>query len=382
MVDQELTSLAEAYGTPFYLFDADMAKERIHTLQHLLPENVQLCYAIKANPFLVAPLKDEELLFEVCSSGELAICEKVGLNPKKIVFSGVVKKPEAVMEAYRYGVGTITLESLTQVSLLSDAIRDTNGPHHQAVILRLTSGNQFGMDEAELKTALGQVAQLSSVTVRGIHYFSGTQKKGKKIQEEISFITNFCDKLCSNGQKLPDIEYGSGFSYHYFGEGNSMADVEAFSSMVKDKPYRFVLELGRFIASPCGTYLSRIMDLKRNCVLIDGGINHISYYGQIMGMKHPPITLIKKKDTPVITNDLPHYTIYGSLCTTNDIIVKDHPLENPEVGDLLVFDDIGAYSVTEAMYLFLSHALPAVLVKEHGHVRQVRGHLETFSLNC
>ena len=55
--------------------------------------------------------------------------------------------------------------------------------------------------------------------------------------------------------------------------------------------------MGRFIAASCGVFVSSVVDLKtnkeQNYCIIDGGINHINYYGQTMAMKIPAYTYVK-----------------------------------------------------------------------------------------
>ncbi|MBQ1671637.1 MAG: diaminopimelate decarboxylase, partial [Treponema sp.] len=149
-----------------------------------------------------------------------------------------------------------------------------------------------------------------------------------------------------------------------------------------------VVESGRYVASSCGTYVSSVMDLKQNAevpaLFIDGGINHLNYYGQIMGMKKPPIHLVKTNSSQSIQGISTGngYTIYGSLCTTADIITKEYPFESqPGVGDLLSFANIGAYSVTEGIYLFLSHPLPKILSFKNGTEKLLRDSVESWQLN-
>ena len=381
----DVTSLAETYGTPFYLFDFDALRTRIAEIKKRLPQNTRLCYAIKANAFLVAPLKDEDILFEVCSPGELSICEKAGLSPEKIVFSGVLKTLSDVKRAYNLGVHTITLESPAHCDYLIEAAR-TEPNHPQQVIIRLTSGNQFGMSETDVYECVEKLKSVPNITLRGIHFFTGTQKKLKKITEEVAFIQQFCDELQKKtGIQFSDIEYGPGLGYDYFSqadERNNYADLEAFYTLIKDSAYHFVVELGRFVASPCGIYVTQIADVKKDgenryCI-IDGGINHINYYGQMMGMRVPRVEHIPKA---IAFSNTENYTIAGSLCTTADIVLRQFPLASPAIGDLLAFKDIGAYSVTEGIYLFLSHPLPSVLAVQNGSVMQLRKQEETYILN-
>ena len=210
--------LAGKYGTPLYILDKNEALERVSEIKKRLPANARLCYAIKANAFLTNFLKDEDLLFEVCSPGELSICEKAGLSPAKIVFSGVVKTLEDVKRAYFLKVNTITLESPAHLEYLTQAASEGN-QHEQNVILRLTGGNQFGMSEADLAECIAKIKEVPSIKIRGIHFFTGTQKKFKTISEEIIFIEDFCTKLKSqfNLSEL-EIEYGQGLPYEYFSD--------------------------------------------------------------------------------------------------------------------------------------------------------------------
>ena len=381
----DYTSLTTEYGTPFYLLDKTEALNRVHEIQKRLPKNAKLCYAIKANAFLTNFLKDEDILFEVCSPGELSICEKIGLNPEKIVFSGVVKTFEDVKRAYSLKANTITLESPAHCEYLLEAAKGEN-QHEQSVILRLTGGNQFGMSEKALEECITKIKEIPSIKIRGIHFFTGTQKKFKVVSEEIPFIEDYCTCLKSEfGLDNLEIEYGAGLPYDYFSgkdENNNFSALEDFSKLIENSKFKYVIELGRYVASPCGKYVTKIVDVKgdekNNYCLIDGGINHINYFGQMMGMKIPPIEHIPQANA---FSDAQDYTIAGSLCTTADIVLRKLSLQAPAIGDLLVFSDIGAYSITEGIYLFLSHPLPAVLCKNGETISVLRKTEEIYKLN-
>ena len=381
----DYAKLAQEFGTPFYLLNKDEAKNRVHEIQKRFPKNAKLCYAIKANAFLTSFLKDEDILFEVCSPGELSICEKIGLDPAKIVFSGVVKTFEDVKRAYGLKVNTITLESKTHCEYLLEAAKGEN-QHEQKVILRLTGGSQFGMSAKDVSECISKIKQNPSIKIRGIHFFTGTQKKFKTIAEEISFIEDYCTRLKSeSGLENLEIEYGAGLPYDYFSgkdEKNNFSALEEFSKLIENSKFSYVIELGRYVASPCAEYVTQVVDVKgdekNNYCLIDGGINHINYFGQMMGMKVPHVEHIPQADA---FSDSRDYTIAGSLCTTADIVLRKLPLKSPAIGDLLVFGDIGAYSITEGIYLFLSHPLPAVLCSDGGKISVLRKSEETYKLN-
>ena len=397
--DEFIKSCVQKYGTPFYLFDYDALLSRVQKIKEMLPSNSRLCYAMKANPFLLDALKDDsQLLFEVCSPGELSICEAVKVNPDQIVFSGVVKTKQDIERAYNLGVGTITLESFLHATFLEQVVKASANPHPQGIIVRLTNGCQFGMNEECVRKSIALLKDLPGIKIQGIHFFTGTQKKMKKVAEEVSFIQGFCSELQKEfGIAFERIEYGPGLAFDYFSPDDyaqNFDDLKEFSAMIKDSPFFWVVESGRYVASSCGTYVSSVMDVKQNAevpaLFIDGGINHVNYYGQIMGMKKPPIHLIKADSMPPsdierCTKDISTsngYTIYGSLCTTADIITKEYPFKaKPDIGDMLAFANIGAYSVTEGIYLFLSHPLPKILSFKNGTEKLLRDSVESWQLN-
>ncbi|MCQ2591525.1 MAG: alanine racemase [Treponema sp.] len=374
--------------TPFYLFDYDEINRRVSSINQLLSKNAKLCYAIKANPFLIPALQNQDLLFEVCSPGELSICEKYQLASSKIVFSGVCKTFEDIKRAYNLCVKTITLESELHCDYLLQVLDSTakENQHPQEIILRLSSGNQFGMSEGDIKKCIEKLKAYPSLKIRGIHYFTGTQKKLNKIAEEISFICDFCDRLQKETSiTFTDIEYGPGLSFNYFttsDEANNFTELEQFSKLIENSNYNFVIELGRYVASSCGYYVTKIMDVKTNSTgnycIIDGGINHINYYGQMMGMKLPPVEQIQSNPNAF---EEKKYSICGSLCTTADVVLRELHLKDAQPGDLLIFKNIGAYSITEGIYLFLSHPLPKVFVSKGDLLKCVRNSIESYNIN-
>ncbi len=112
--------------------------------------------------------------------------------------------------------------------------------------------------------------------------------------------------------------------------------------------------------------------------MVDGGIHHLHYDGQLMAMKQPYVRKLPK-DVQGVCEE---WEICGALCTVNDILARKQPLVAASPGDLLVFEQAGAYSMTEGMSVFLSRELPAVAVwgTERGLLK-VRGHMDTYCLN-
>ena len=164
------------------------------------------------------------------------------------------------------------------------------------------------------------------------------------------------------------LEYGAGLSVPYF-EGEDFDGVyEELRDLVQQidtMQFRadVTLELGRYFAYSCGQYLTKVEDCKSNrehsYAIVDGGIHQINYYGQNMAMRVPLITHI-----PAIPVDLrdetKEWTICGSLCTFADVLVRKTSFTDLQIGDYLVFQNAGAYSVTESPALFLSRKMPVL----------------------
>ena len=385
MNSEALQDIAASFATPAFIFDADEFGRRAKNVKSAIG-GASLCYSIKANPFLLACLPEEIDRVEVCSPGELAICRRVGVDPSTVVYSGVNKGSEDIAEAIEYGAELLTAESLRQLGLINAAALAAG--KRVRVALRLTSGNQFGMDSENLKRAVAEKGSYEGVDIVAIHYYSGTQKKKLAVVEkELAELEELADILEERfGLSGISLEYGPGLPADYFGddpEGRDMAVLAEAGAMIAAVAARrsVTVEFGRFLASPCGTYLTAAADIKNNngenFVICDGGINHLKYYGQTMAMQTPPITLLG--DHGEKTEDS---TLCGSLCTTADILVRKVTLPALSVGDVLAFGRCGAYSVTEGIGLFLSRQLPRIVLhSERGGNRLLRDFYGTDILN-
>ena len=366
MKKEFLCQAAQSLGTPLYLFDLDRLRQRVGRIRSNLSTKVDLCYAVKANPFLVKALNDEVARFEVCSPGEYRICRNQGLPPEKLVISGVNKTQKDTEElmAQCPNMGAYTVDSLQQWLLLNQCAQKYGQTIR--VLLRLTSGNQFGIEEDTLRKIIHERDRWPHTEIIGIQLYSGTQKHSlRRLQREVSRLDELVRSLKEQeGFVVQELEYGPGFPVSYFEEDEPLEEeafFRSFSQMLEEMEFfgAITLEMGRSIAAECGYYLTRVADIKSNrgqnyCIL-DGGMHQISYYGQSMAMKHPPVfPLQQRSGEPLLWN------LCGSLCTVNDILVKQLPLPTPELGDVFVFEKAGAYCVTEGIALFLSRDLPAV----------------------
>lgn len=383
---------AEQFGTPCYIFDLDEFKKRIRSVKDILGERAEVCYAMKANPFLVKAASEMGGHLEVCSPGEFAICERAGVPMEQVVLSGVNKEDKDIRyAAEHYGNRiTYTVESLLHLERLQKAAQEFN--QKLPVLLRVTSGNQFGLAEEQVRRIISQRGRYSALEFKGLQYFSGTQKKRLKVlEEELLYMDNLILDLEKEGYETEVLELGPGLYVEYFPKNEEVDDLsllKEFAGLFSKMHYkkRINLELGRYLAASCGAYLTSIVDQKVNggigyCIM-DGGIHQVNYYGQTMAMKIPRYRQIKKDGVQTVSDGKEPWNICGSLCSINDLIVKNLPLYQAAIGDILVFENTGAYSVTEGMAIFLSRDLPKVLYYDKCQgLRLVRDRVETNILN-
>ncbi|HEB9355600.1 TPA: alanine racemase [Campylobacter coli] len=390
MNNNELLNIANNYGTPSFLFNIPYLLKRIKAMKDILENKYELCFAMKANPFLTSYISEHIEKIEVCSPGELQICMNLNIQSSKIIYSGVVKGYSDTILALKYGVKTLTVESLSQLELINKCTLELN--IKASVLLRLSSGNQFGISEKDILEIIKKIKKYTNIEFFGLHYYVGTQRKiPDQYRQDIKLLLDLKNKITDvmNINKFT-IEYGPGLNTSMF-EGDDFSD-----TLIPLKNLKNILdninldgatlriELGRFIVQYCGYYLTRILDIKNtgklDYCLLEGGINHINYYGSIMGMKTPIIRHLNNNNNN--NNNNKDYCICGALCTSGDVLIRKKQLNNPEIGDLIVFENIGAYSITEGIYLFLSRTLPKILLLDHDKkIIVARDFKETFEFN-
>lgn len=379
-----LNRLLREYKTPMYCFDILKLKHRISNLKNQLPSSVKICYAAKANTFILKEIEDDIDFYEICSPGELDICHHLNIPMPKIVLSGVYKNKDDVQKLLENDaqIGVYTIESLQQ--LLDLARLSENYCRSLPVLIRLTSGNQFGVDKESLRYIIENRQHYPYLDIRGIQYFSGTQKhSAKRLEKEMTMLLNLIAEL----QELYDyhcevLEYGPGLPIDYFDGANfdEKSHLLQFAKLLASVPENIevVLEIGRSIAADCGFYLTRVVDIKINndqsFAIVDGGIHHLTYYGQSMAMKVPQLEIYRQDSGEFMPLGISEkkWNICGSLCTINDILIKQFSLEELRLDDLFIFKNTGAYCPTEGISLFLTRDLPDIIFIKNDWIQSVR----------
>ena len=405
MKENELKKYASSHNTPFYLLDLDIFVSVVRQTRELLGEQIDVCYAMKTNPFLTGRAADLLDRIEVCSTGEFHICRELGIPAEKLFISGVLKKREEIRMILDQtgGRSCYTAESLNHLRFLSEWAEENRKKIR--VYPRLTSGNQFGMDEETITRIIRSRENYPMLEIAGIHFFSGTMKRtADVVEKELQELDAFFARLSGEGFLVPELEYGPGLPASYFKGGKAPEGREAFLGKIRETVASMswkgsvTVEMGRGFAAECGYYFTCVQDVKisrggkkkeltRYCIT-DGGTHQIQYDGQIRGMYTPHITLLggetekNRSEKTIVGSDPKTWKICGCLCTGNDVLVNEFEAEDISEGDVLVFHNAGAYSMMEGPALFLSHELPEVLLKSDEKGTFVaRKRTESFSLN-
>ena len=206
------------------------------------------------------------------------------------------------------------------------------------------------------------------------------------IAKELAHLDEYLTMLHERyGFTAQHVEYGPGLNAECFrddAEARDCALLDAAAAHIRafGEKYPLTIEMGRFFAAPCGTFLTGVADAKCNLgvnyAICDGGMHQVKYDGQLMGMQAPPLTLLRE------SADAPEpWMLCGSLCTTADVLVREAQLPPLRVGDVIALGRCGAYSVTEGVAVFLSRDMPRVALYRDGNFTLVRDRFATDALN-
>ena len=188
--NDELDALARTYGTPYFLYDADLIRARINHVRSACRDLVRVYFAVKANPNLqllraVSSIADG---LDISSVGELEQALAAGYDPVRLSFAGPGKSGSELERAVEVGVGCISVESLRELEACAGIARRTG--RNARVVLRINpvllnrafgmkmGGRpmQFGIDEEELASACSVLrSAMPHVEFRGIHVYAGSQ---------------------------------------------------------------------------------------------------------------------------------------------------------------------------------------------------------------
>lgn len=368
--------------TPFFLLSEDKLEHNIAFLKKKLGKKFAVCFSVKANPWYAAAAAKYADYVEVCSRGEWELCTKQGIPADKVAACGVYKSDLELKGLIESRPHRISIESMLQMEQAAKHAYASGMKTN--ILLRVSSGNQFGMDLDQVIEILNHQDRFPSLQIKGIHYYSGTQKRQRKeIDADITLLEAVGNQTKGN---FTEIEYGPGlgvpqFQSHMPEEYDLLLSglIERLQPLAEN--FRVTLECGRLLTADTGIYITEIVDQKINngrmYYIVDGGIHHLQYYGQIKGQQQPYIYAGEEKGI----EESREVTVCGALCTANDVLIRSVQLPAKKLGDRIVFLNAGAYCTTEGISLFLSRDLPGIVIKKQKELAAVRDSAASYPFN-
>lgn len=380
-----VTRLAGRVGsTPFFAYDRSLVTERVARLRTALPTDVEISYAVKANPMpaLVQHLSTLVDSLDVASGAEMRVALDTPLGPGAVSFAGPGKSPAELAQAVAAGV-LVEVESPLEVDRITAAGEELG--IRPVVALRLNpdfevkgSGmrmgggpRQFGVD-VETAPVLVKEMEARGLDMRGFHVFAGSQNLHAEILVEaqrrtVDLVLRMADEMQAEPSYL---NLGGGFGIPYYDKDRALdLDVvgqhldELLRSSVRPRfpAARVLVELGRYVVGEAGFYVTRIVDRKESrgttFLVVDGGMHHqlaaSGNFGQVIRRNYPIVVGNRMGAGPAET-----VQVVGCLCTPLDLLGDQVELARSDVGDLVVLFQAGAYGHTASPTAFLSHPAP------------------------
>ena len=346
--------IAEKFGSPLYVYDGDAIRKKCKELKKSFP-GMNLYYACKANtnPEVIKIIFSEGFGIETVSPGEIRVARKAGVPASKITFTcGSIDEGELVAVA-KQNI-RIYLDSLHQVEIfgkhfpgkeISVRLNQGIGAGHHAHVVTGGPDSKFGIDRAHI-VQLKKLAKKYRLRITGLH-----QHIGSNILD-IPIFLKAMSALFDTAFQFPGLahlDFGGGLGVPYK-PGEHALNMKMLGQKVKSVTSHFMkrygksvemsFEPGRYLVAQAGHLIVQVNDIKRNptktFVGVNSGFNHLirpamyGSYHEIVNVTHP-----KNKREKV--------TVAGNLCESGDIFARDRILPAPELGDILVVKNAGAY---------------------------------------
>ena len=403
---ETLSSIAERFGTPLYLYDGNIILDRAAKVQRAFPM-FEVLYSIKANPnpAVVEILLSSGLSAGVSSYDELMLVLRLGFPPDRIALGGPAKRRETLIAAVEANVGMINVESKTELTILDEIAGQhrrempvglrVNTTHRPRVASEFMAGgpSQFGIDEEKVVEELRGL-KLSHIRYEGIHTFVASQ-----VLDEQSLIRHF-GRVADISKDLADrlgfplrlINFGGGFGVPYSPDAPAL-DIELLGATVAgtlqqafprgSETPKFAVEVGRYLVAESGVFLTQILDVKRSrghdYVIVDSGINGMSRPAMRWAQEHPTTIVSKVAAEPTGT-----YNLVGPTCMPSDALCESVALADPQPGDIVGIFNAGAYGYTMSMLLWASQPLPVEVLFHDGVFSVIRKRIKPseFLVEC
>ncbi len=353
-----LQNLTKKFDTPLYCYSYEKLKKNVNNFKlNFSKLNPLVCFSIKSNSNLkiIKEIKKLGLGADVVSKGELMLAIKAGINPKKIVFSGVGKTYSELKYAIEKKILLINSETKGEVKEIEKIAESKKkivdigirlNPNTDAKTLNKIStgkkGDKFGVNEKTFIELVNYLKKSKYVNLRCLSVHIGSQIfDNKPYKKMLKIIDRIISKIKFKFDYI-DLGGGMGISYvndkKIFNYSNYQKSIIKFLGKYSSK---IIFEPGRSIVGNTGILISKIIYIKenksKNFVILDAGMNDLmrpALYGAI----HKIIPAIK---TSKYSNKT--YEFVGPICESTDKFSSNKKFQKLKEKDLIIIRDVGAY---------------------------------------
>lgn len=360
--DIRVSSLVEQFGTPLYVYSAKTLKRHYEAFDTALGELDHLtCFSVKANSniHLLRLLGGFGAGVDIVSGGELHRALTAGIDPGKIVFSGVGKQAHEIREALKADILMFNVESAQELKRIGSiaaqidttarvSIRinpDVDPKTHPYISTGLKK-NKFGLDMLEAAGAYLMAKETPSIEPIGMDCHIGSQlTQIGPFAEALEKLLAFADRLKTSGIDIRYLDLGGGLGITYNEESPPLpAELgRAIADTLSGRDLTVILEPGRAIAGNAGILATRVLYTKKNqaknFVIVDAAMNDLVRPSLYDAYHH--IGEVNPKRRGKIEVD-----VVGPICESSDFLAQDRLIPEVASGELLAVFSAGAYGFT------------------------------------
>lgn len=388
--DLDITDLVKKYSAPLIIYSTKELNYRISELRDALPVESRLLYSVKANPnpYVLDVLNQAGLGFEVASAGELQHVINSGIHSDRIVLGGPIKSKEAILLGIRNNILSYNVESEQDLQNIAGesgqnlnlSIRINPDFSNRNSILKMGGvPSQFGIDEKKVIPLIRKYK--NKVNINGLFMYAGSQFfDAQSIIQNTSFLIEFAEKHIAEFKQLDFIDFGGGFGV---AETSLQSDLDlkvlktGLADLFERKKqfldgikYKY-FESGRYLTATSAVLASKVLDIKyskgKKFIILDTGINHLGlrqFNNNERGYLIRPLKEYQHHSPAILT---------GATCTPIDIIQYETDFPDVAAGDIVLINNVGAYTASLSPYNFCGFTYPAeVAVDDSGNIFPIR----------
>jgi diaminopimelate decarboxylase len=380
-----IADIAKAVGTPFYLYSNATLTHHFNTFDKSFGELSHMtCFAVKACSNL-AILRLFSTLgggADIVSGGELYRSLKAGIDPRRIIFSGVGKTEEELRYGLVSGILMFNVESEQELEKLQQVAREQElvapvsfrinpdvDPKTHSYISTGLAKNKFGIPIEQAEKVYLRARDMSHIKILGVSCHIGSQlTEISPFTEALHKVKLFIQRLEEHNIAIDYLDLGGGLGVRYHEEKppHPQEYARALKKEMIGLECTLILEPGRVIVSNAGILVSRVLYTKKtetkSFIIVDAAMNDLarpSLYGA-----HHEILPVLRKPGKANAKSMQMADVVGPICETGDFLARDRQLPVFEQGDLMAVMTSGAYGFTMSSNYNSRPRAAEVLVKD------------------